>query len=416
MEDRQMTLVGKLSSRRVATLLFAMTLLAGGGASAQQVIPSNLVVQGSLCVGLDCPSNPSFGFDTIILRENNLRILFDDTSTAAGFPARKWRITINDSASGGTSFFRIDDVTGATQPFQITASAPTNSLVIASNGNVGLGTATPVLDFHIRDNDTPAVRLEQDNSGGWAAQTWDIAGNEANFFIRDVTGGSRLPFRIRPGAPTSSIDISAAGNVGIRTANPGGMLHIAMGETAALDSIFSNGANRDVYLRAGTIAGKLVFGDQNTGNVELGSVGSNAIVNGRLGVGTTPAVQLHTTGSVRFAGVANCSAGIQSDVNGTLSCLASSRQFKTISGDLNPATAVANVMALRPRVGAYNSTPDTPEHWLIAEDVAAVDPALAGYADGKPYTVKTQNVVADLVAVIQQQQRRIEALEKATAR
>ena len=39
---------------------------------------------------------------------------------------------------------------------------------------------------------------------------WDIAGNEANFFVRDVTGGSRLPLRIRPGAPTSSIDFSIA--------------------------------------------------------------------------------------------------------------------------------------------------------------------------------------------------------------
>ena len=56
-----------------------------------------------------------------------------------------------------------------------------------------------------------------------------------------------------------------------------------------------------------------------------------------------------------------------------------------------------------------------PEHWLIAEDVAAVDPALAGFRDGEPYTVKTQNIVADLVAVIQDQQRRIEALEEALA-
>ena len=35
-----------------------------------------------------------------------------------------------------------------------------------------------------------------------------MAGNETNFFIRDVTNGSKLPFRIRPGAPTSSIDVA----------------------------------------------------------------------------------------------------------------------------------------------------------------------------------------------------------------
>jgi hypothetical protein len=137
---------------------------------------------------------------------------------------------------------------------------------------------------------------------------------------------------------------------------------------------------------------------------------------GLVGVGTTaPAAQLHTTGGVRFAGVANCGAGIQSNASGDLSCLASSRQFKNISGELAPATALANVMALRPQTGAYRTTPNEPEHWLIAEDVAAVDPALVGLRDGAPYTVKTQNVVADLVAVIQQQQRRIEALEQAIA-
>jgi hypothetical protein len=36
--------------------------------------------------------------------------------------------------------------------------------------------------------------------------------------------------------------------------------------------------------------------------------------------------------------------------------------------------------------------------------------------DGEPYTVKIQGIVADLVAVILQQQRRIEALERAGCR
>jgi hypothetical protein len=138
---------------------------------------------------------------------------------------------------------------------------------------------------------------------------------------------------------------------------------------------------------------------------------------GNVGIGTTtPSAQLHTTGSVLFAGVANCASGIKSDASGNLSCIVSSRQFKNVVGDLKPNLALANVMALRPQTGAYKMTPDVPEHWLIAEDVAAVDPALAGYKDGKPYTVKTQNLVADLVAVIQQQQQRIEALEKALTR
>jgi hypothetical protein len=77
--------------------------------------------------------------------------------------------------------------------------------------------------------------------------------------------------------------------------------------------------------------------------------------------------------------------------------------------------ALANVMALRPQTGSYKETPDVPEHWLIAEDVAGVDPALIGLSEGKPHVVKTQNVVADLIVVVQQQQQRIDALERRLA-
>jgi hypothetical protein len=53
-----------------------------------------------------------------------------------------------------------------------------------------------------------------------------VAGNESNFFVRDATNGNTLPFRIRPGAPTSSIDVGADGNVlnvGLVQQNGGGM-------------------------------------------------------------------------------------------------------------------------------------------------------------------------------------------------
>ncbi len=191
-----------------------------------QVIPDDLIVQGSICAGLDCVNNENFGFDTIRVKENNTRIQFDDTSTSAGFATNNWQIRANNSASGGGSFLGFVDQgptanseTG-TIVFQVDAGAPANALRVSSSGNVGIGTAVPVLDVHANTSDTPAMRLEQNNTGGFSAQTWDVAGNEANFFIRDVTSGSRLPFRIRPGAPTSSVDIAASGNVGIGTGAP----------------------------------------------------------------------------------------------------------------------------------------------------------------------------------------------------
>ncbi len=195
-----------------------------------QVIADDLIVQGSGCFGFDCVNNESFGFDTIRLKENNLRIKAEDTSVGT-FPTNDWQLTFNDSASGGQSKFSVEDITGAKVPMTVEAGATTNSVYVDSTGRVGFRTSTPVLDLHVNTSNTPAIRLEQNNSGGFTAQTWDIAGNEANFFVRDVTSGSRLPFRIRPGAPTSSIDIAADGKVGIGTASPSEKLHIK--DTAA---------------------------------------------------------------------------------------------------------------------------------------------------------------------------------------
>jgi hypothetical protein len=219
----------------------------GGGAVTilDVVHADDVIIQGSLCVGLDCVNGEVFGFDTIRLKENNTRIQFDDTS-AAGFPTNNWQIRANSSAAGGASFLGFVDQGAAgnsetgTIVFEVDAGAPANSLKVSSTGRVGLRTATPVLDLHIDTSNTPATRLEQNGSGGFTAQTWDIAGNEANFFVRDVTGGSRLPFRIRPGAPTSSIDISASGNVGVGTASPSGLLHLLSTSTNGTSFFFQN--------------------------------------------------------------------------------------------------------------------------------------------------------------------------------
>ena len=154
-----------------------------------QVIPDDLIVQGSACIGLDCVNNESFGFDTIRLKENNLRIKFEDTSVSP-FPSTDWQLTANDSASGGLNKFSIEDITAARVPFTVEGGAATNSIYVDSTGRVGLRTSTPVLDLHVNTSNTPAHRLEQNNSGGFTAQTWDVAGNEANFFIRDVTGAA----------------------------------------------------------------------------------------------------------------------------------------------------------------------------------------------------------------------------------
>jgi hypothetical protein len=426
------------ASTRVIALMLGATFVTSGKAAADFVIPDDLIVQGSACVGLDCVDGESFGFDTIRLKENNTRIKFDDTSTSAGFPNNDWQLTANDSASGGLNKFSIENTTVATVPFTIVGAAPTNSLFVDSSGRLGIKTAVPGLNIHISTGDTPAQRFEQTSASGFTAQTWDIGANEANFFVRDLTGGSRLPFRIRPGAPTSSIDINASGNVGIGTASPG------LGSAFATHIVTVHGGTTRGLLElvngqtdaAGNTAGQVGFFATANTSVTNGkqvaailadTAGATALDRGGMmrlftkanGGAITERMRLDENGGVRLTGVAGCGGGIQSNGSGDLSCIVSSRQFKNITGELSSNVAHANIMALRPQTGSYKATPDVPEHWLIAEEVAAVDPALIGLNDGKPHVVKTQNVVADLVVVVQRQvallelqQQRIDALER----
>ncbi len=193
----------------VFLLLFALPL------SADHVILDDCIIDGSMSVGLDSVNGENFGFDTLRLKENNLRLHFDDTSVAAAFPQNDWRFIANDSANGGDSYMAIEDVTGGRIPFRVLAGAAANSLYIDSQGDVGFGTNNPLVELHSADGDTPTMRLEQNGASGWNPQTWDVAGNETNFFIRDVSNGSSLPFRIRPAAPSSSLEIQADGNISL---------------------------------------------------------------------------------------------------------------------------------------------------------------------------------------------------------
>jgi hypothetical protein len=217
--------VSLMKTIRISTSIIVFAF-ASSVANADVVHFDDVIIDGSECVGFDCVNGESFGFDTLRLKENNLRIHFQDTSSSASFPRNDWRIDINDSSNGGASYFGISDVDGGRRPFTIEAGAPAHALYVEDNGRIGLGTSTPSVELHIKDGDTPTVRLDQDGSSGFSPQTWDLAGNETNFFIRDATNGSSLPFRIQPGTPSSTLTLRADGKVGIGTWSPSANLDI----------------------------------------------------------------------------------------------------------------------------------------------------------------------------------------------
>ena len=411
-----------------------------------QVIPDDLIVQGSICAGLDCVNNENFGFDTIRLKENNTRLQFDDTSTSAGFATNNWQIRANNSASGGASFLAFVDqgATGNSESgtivFEVDAGAPANSLRVSSGGNVGIGTATPVLDVHANTTDTPGIRLEQNNTGGFTAQTWDVAGNEANFFVRDVTGGSLLPFRIRPGAPTSSLDIAADGDVGIRTASPGAPLDVSgntflVGSddglatrtnsvtkisrvasppflTANLNFAYTGGvatSTDNIAAVGGGLAGfsaatiTAFFTAANT-NTNTGSERMRITSIGRVGIGTTTPDQLLSVN------------GDASKIGGGSWLSFSDERLKKIRGTFN--TGLSAVMKLQPLRYEYKANnamglPQVGERiGFGAQAVQQVIPEAVSTTESGYLMVNNDPIIWTMLNAIKEQQQQIAELKR----
>ncbi|MEM9291516.1 MAG: tail fiber domain-containing protein [Acidobacteriota bacterium] len=252
-----------------------------GFLAEEQIIIGDLIVYNSMCVGSDCEDPESYGFDTIRLKENNLRIHFEDTSQNA-FPSNDWRLEANSSANGGANYFGIVDANTSRTVVRVNAAAPSSSMVVDFDGDVGFGTLNAAVDLHVVDGDSPTLRLEQDGSSGFGAQTWDVAGNETNFFVRNVTNGSNLVLRIRPQAPDDALYIENDGFIGFGTASPDASLHVETTQAnnfgglrvenkgaGNIQTQFANTSGNGWEWRQTFRSGDLIFDSQEDGANEL---------------------------------------------------------------------------------------------------------------------------------------------------
>ena len=133
--------------------------------SEDQMVPDDLIVDGKGCIGLGCSNNEVFFAEALRLKQSVVRLRFEDTSVAAGLPARDWQLTVNDAASGGADRFSIDDLTAGTTPFTVRGGAPSNSLYVDSTGRLGVGTSTPAQQLHVTGSNGTAQALIQETSG-----------------------------------------------------------------------------------------------------------------------------------------------------------------------------------------------------------------------------------------------------------
>jgi hypothetical protein len=174
------------------------------------------------------------------------RIRLEQTGTSST-PPRTWEIHGTDSG------FFIQDVIGTVnRPFFIRSGAPTESIVIAPNGNVGLKTFFPEGNLHIFGEATkdvfsgigPAPSTGPALNFGYAGGSF---GRGAGFFNVRPDAAAVAP---NPSIRFATVNqqrmiITNAGRVGIGTLNPSQALEV-QGNIRANGSFLSNGTTLNV--------------------------------------------------------------------------------------------------------------------------------------------------------------------------
>jgi hypothetical protein len=119
----------------------------------------DVYIDGHLCVGggamaSHCTGAESLAQRTILMKEDNVRLRFEDTSDpASSFASTDWQLLANDYNISGDDYFAVqdlgDDGTTPTTPLRIDADAGDNAIRVDGSGKVGLGTTTPGARLHV---------------------------------------------------------------------------------------------------------------------------------------------------------------------------------------------------------------------------------------------------------------------------
>ena len=179
-------------------LIMAAALLgASSFTHGDTVIPDDLIIQGSACVGATCADGTEFGFDTIRLQSDSPQIHFNDTSSSSAFPSTDWRVGVSGGVSALPAAFFIMNATSGIPVLQISpegdvalgaGAQPVAGAV--SMGAVGNGRRVTHVADGIDDND--AVTLGQFNSHVASMDTTDIDAQVQNLQNRIDDLSARL--------------------------------------------------------------------------------------------------------------------------------------------------------------------------------------------------------------------------------
>ena len=194
-----------------------------------QVISDDLVVTGKGCFGAGCVNGEPFENEQLRLRRvDTPRLRLMQTGNQFGVPVQSWDI------AGNSSFFYVYDATASRFPFYIAHNAPSQSIMIAADGNIGLGTFFPAGKLHamsagnqlsiFQSSDNQAVQFRlQTNSTNRRFVALNAAGTQQSQLVFGDNGAFDFL-----GATVSDVRMSllANGNVGIGTNTPNQKLSV----------------------------------------------------------------------------------------------------------------------------------------------------------------------------------------------
>ena len=309
-----------------------------------------------------------------------------------------------------------DHIRFYTTPNGTTSS--TEKMRILNNGNVGIGTASPLKKFHVSTTGVDGIITEAAEPILVLKET-DGNANE-NWWMNVATGNLELKTVNDALSSWSSalFTIKQDGNVGIGTTNPSAKLTVAgvaNFDTERITLGAATGATNErmnITYDAG-VATYRINGLSGV-HVSLGSGGTNDVLflknNGNVGIGcTNPTANLHVTGTIRSTTVINTAALACSD----------ERYKKNIKKIDN---ALINVLKMK-GVNYYWKSKAYPE-WdfnnrkqigFIAQEIELIYPELVntdeqGYksVDYSKLTPILVEAIKDLSAISEEQQRIID--------
>ncbi|OWU81690.1 hypothetical protein ATO6_23710 [Oceanicola sp. 22II-s10i] len=213
----------------------AVALALGSEARADDVVNTDLIVTGNICVGgAECEDGESFGATDLKIKGTIPELQFFDTSVAGG---TTWTLSNDDTASGLFRAFTLKNEDSYDYPFIVHEDASDNAFYIGEDGQIGLGTTIPQTELHIVGGSDPGITFEDTVFN----QKWQLHGNAGGFYLYDPAEFS-IPFEIRGGAPDRALYVADDGDFGVGTDLPQAALHLQRDDNTAALLIEETGA------------------------------------------------------------------------------------------------------------------------------------------------------------------------------